>query len=123
MQRKQKRRLLLGLAGLVILGICAAFLFPLAPHGRFRAPEIGSDADAYFELADGKFSLVVWTGESGRSGEEERDLIGDYRKEQGRWILIDRRSGHISQLHTTPFSLEIIETNGARSGHWSRMWR
>ncbi len=66
---------------------------------------------------------MVWTGESGRSGEEQRDLIGDYRKEQGSWILIDRRSGQTSQLHATLFSLEIIDANGARSGPWRRMLR
>ncbi len=51
MQRQPRRRLILGLSGLIILGVSAALLLPLSPRGRFRTPEIGSQADAYFELA------------------------------------------------------------------------
>src|SRR6266496_2888832 len=109
MNRRRARRLLPWVSLALVVVICALIATGLPPHGRFRTPEIGSDADAYFELANGKFTLVVWTGEHGRSGKEERDVIGDYRKEHGRWILIDRRSGSTAQLHATLFSLEIIE--------------
>jgi hypothetical protein len=120
MHGKRTRRILLGLTALVFLVVCATFLLPLPPYGRFLVPQIGSDADAYLELADGKVSLVVWTGESGRSGDQQRDLIGDYSWDHGQWVLTNRHSGVIAQLHATLVSLEIIETNGSRSGPYYR---
>ena len=103
---------------LVVASLVAAFL-PVPPHGRFSTPRVANTADAYFEAADGKLTLVVFDGEHGREGEEHRHSIGDYRKEHGRWVFVTQ-TGITGQLSATILSLTIVDDKGHRDGPFYR---
>jgi hypothetical protein len=118
MLRKRIEHICWGAVVLLIFAAIAAYFVPLPPHGRFATPDIGNMADAYFELYDGKVTWVVWSGERGRQGEELRRFIGDYQKQGGRWLV--NASGQTTELRATLYSLEIIESNGARAGPFYR---
>jgi hypothetical protein len=103
--------------------LCAAAVVPVSPVGRFDTPQVGNTADAYLEIRNGKVTQVVWTGESGRSGREVRHPCGNYRKENGTWVLVDPESGSRSELRATLFSLVLIDSDGGHSGPWRRLWK
>ncbi len=119
MNWKRFNRIIITGATLVIISAAGAFLVPLPPYGRFSTPGIGNQADAYFEAANGKFTQVVFGGESGREGPVFRYFIGNYRKEQGRWILVTP-SGDTSQLRATLVSLRILGNDGREAGPFYR---
>lgn len=107
-----------GAVVLTIASIVVPFL-PVPPHGRFSTPLVGNTADAYLEFSDGKFSTVAFGGRSGRQGKEFRRLVGEYRKEHGRWVLVTD-SGDTSQLFANLLSLTIVYDNGYREGPFYR---
>jgi len=66
-----------GAVFLVGASLAAVFL-PIPPHGRFSTPQVGNEADAYFEASNGKLTQVVFDGVRGREGEEYRHFMGNY---------------------------------------------
>ena len=119
MNIKHIRKVTLWLALLVAVGSIVVVFLPVPPHGRFSTPTVGNTADAYFEFSDGKFSTVAFGGESGREGKEYRHLVGEYRKEPGRWVLVTD-SGSTGQLRATLLSLTIVDDKGRRDGPFYR---
>jgi len=113
-----RRVTLWGVLIIAVTSIVVAFL-PVSPHGRFSTPQVANTADAYFEFSDGKFSTVKFGGESGREGAESRRMVGEYHKEQGRWILVTH-GGSTGQLHATLLSLTIVDAEGRREGPFYR---
>jgi hypothetical protein len=99
---------------LSVLAIVAAFL-PLPPHGRFATPNLCCGDDSYFEFKGGKYWQVVI-----ENGKEQRQFIGLYHKENGRW-LVDAGDGKPSQICATLFSLEFIGRDG-RGYPFHRHW-
>jgi len=108
MKRKRLRQIVLGCVLVLLIAVATIPSITLPPHGRFSTPGVGNTADAYYEATNGKFYLVVFDGETGREGEEHRKFIGDYRKEDGRWILVTS-NGHTGELRATLLSLTILQ--------------
>jgi hypothetical protein len=123
MSRRSAKRLLPWVIIVCTGLVCAAFVVEVSPVGQFDLPQVGNTADAYLEIRGGKVTRVVWDGESGRSGLEHRCTLGDYRKENGRWVLVDSESGRRSELRTTLFSLVLIEPDGRKEGPFRRLWK
>jgi len=63
----------------------------------------------------------MFTGERDREGDEQRQFIGHYWKEEGRWI-IDAGDGRPGQVRATLFSVQFIEPDGRRSRPFYRYW-
>ena len=119
MNIKRIRRIALGIALFLVVASLAAVFIPVPPHGRFSTPQIGNTADAYFEASAGKFTQVVFDGERAREGEEHRKVIGDYRKESGRWVLVTPDGG-TGELRDTLLSLRIIDPRTRPAGPFYR---
>ena len=119
MNIKRIRKVALWGALFVAFASIVMVFLPVPPHGRFSTPQVANTADAYFEFSDGKFTTVMFGGESGREGKEYRRLVGEYRKERGRWVLVTP-SGTTVQLCATPLSLTIVEDDGRREGPFYR---
>src|SRR5215203_1009032 len=115
-----RRFALWGIPLLIAITLVALFV-PIPPHGRFSFPDIGSQGDAYWELADGKVTLVVFSGERAREGEETRQFISNYRKVDGRWMaMATGASNRPTELRATLLTLRLIESDGSESGPFYR---
>jgi hypothetical protein len=112
------RRGALWSAVFLVVGLLAAAFLPIPPHGRFSTPQVGNEADAYFEAADGKLTLVVFGGVGGRDGEEHRRFLGNYHREHGRWLLVTPHS--TNELRATLFTLRILDQ---KPGEVERFYR
>ena len=119
MKVKRIRRIALAVALFLVVVSLAAVFVPIPPHGRFSTPQIGNIGDAYFEASAGKLTHVVFDGERDRKGEEHRKYIGDYRKENGRWVLVTP-DGNTGELRATILSLRIIEPRTRPAGPFYR---
>lgn len=105
---------------LVVVVLWGSFVIPIHPYGRFRADAIGTVGDAYFEVKDGRVYSVAFPDVNATSNQASRDLLGSYRKENGRWILENDR-GNRAHLRVTVWSLQIIETTGLATDKFPRM--
>lgn len=102
----------------MVVALLAAAFVPIPPTGRFSTPQVGNEADAYFEASDGKLTLVVFDGARGREGVELRRPMGSYHKERGRWLLVT--SDCTNELRATVFSLRIIYDQGHSAERYYR---
>jgi hypothetical protein len=108
-----RRVALWGIPLLVAIALVVLFV-PIPPHGRFTFPGIATSGDAYWELANGKVTLVVFTGE------ETRQFIADYKKVDGRWVATNWVNHRPTELRATLLTLRIIESDGSESGPFYR---
>ena len=121
MKSKRTRRIALWSVIALAALLSVAALVPIPPHGRFATPQIGCLADSYFEFKGGKYWHVMFSGERDRQGEQERQFIGDYRKDNGRWV-VDAGDGKPVEVRATLLSLEFLEADGRRGGPFHRYW-
>ena len=121
MNIKRIRRIAIGVALLLVLIAVVVVFMPIPPHGRFSFPDIGSEGDAYWELADGKIDLVVLEeyGKKANETRQYRDYLCEYRKIGGHWVTTDG-SDKFSELRATLLSLTIVESNGSQQGPFYR---
>lgn len=91
----------------MVVALLVATFLPIPPHGRFSTPQVGNEADAYFEAADGKLTQVVFDGVGGRDGAEHRRFLGNYHWEHGHWLLVT--ADITNELRATIWSLRIID--------------
>jgi hypothetical protein len=102
---------------LLLLGF--SILLPLPPYGRYRIEGIGNFGISYFEFNKGKAQCIVTDG-YGPQAEVHRNLIGSYRKIDGKW-LIDA-DGDLGRLSTTLWRIQICDTNGNNPATFWRMF-
>lgn len=119
MTTKRLRKLALWGVLCVIIALLLAVFLPIPPHGRFSTPNIGNTAHAYLEFSGGKVSTVVFGGDHGREGPELRDVVGEYRKEHGRWVMV-MQDGSTGHLCATLLSLTLVSDKGEKDGPYYR---
>jgi hypothetical protein len=118
-KRKKLFRICVTTLLIFIAAIWLAAVVPINPYGQFRADDIGSEGDAFWQFDNGVMYLVVYKSADPKDG-AIYEPIGNYRYDGKRWILENAWSA--GEIHATVFSVEWIATNRTRSGKFPRRW-
>ena len=121
--RPLRRVWLLGL--LFVTGIASLYVLSIrihiAPSGRFRVSDMGSEGDAFYEFTNGLAWLVVYKSANPADGALS-EAVGSYYNKNGRWVL-EAPGGKLSYLESTIWSIRSIETNGRVTAKFPRLWK